>query len=146
MEQAFRTAKRGRHCQKKEKLRKSGNQSFGHLGMSAKELGRSSGARKIKGFAERIIDFISLTSTLFHGVPLQGCPVNQPPRISNAAQGATPHSTNRLATRVCAGSERWRYVDSKPAIRCCGGAYGPQRHNDRWGLWPRRGSTGDGGW
>ncbi|MGA3342408.1 MAG: hypothetical protein ABSD11_17765 [Methylocella sp.] len=60
---------------------------------------------KSEDFAERIIDFISLTNNLLHRVPLQGCPVNQPPRIPNAAQGATPHTTNRLATRVCAGSE-----------------------------------------
>jgi hypothetical protein len=46
-----------------------------------KRLGDRTAREKLQDFAERIIDFISLTNTLFPGVPLQGCPVNQPPRI-----------------------------------------------------------------
>jgi hypothetical protein len=42
----FSYGKAGTALPKKEKLRKSDNQSFGHLGMSANERGRSSGARK----------------------------------------------------------------------------------------------------
>jgi hypothetical protein len=41
----FSYGKTGLALPKKEKLRKSDNQSFGHLGMSANERGRSSGAR-----------------------------------------------------------------------------------------------------
>jgi hypothetical protein len=46
----FSYGKTGTALPKKEKLRKSDNQSFGHLGMFASERGRSSGARKIRGF------------------------------------------------------------------------------------------------
>jgi hypothetical protein len=41
----FSYGKTGTALPKKEKLRKSDNQSFGHLGMVANERGRSSGAQ-----------------------------------------------------------------------------------------------------
>jgi len=52
-----------------------------------------------------MVDFICLMNILFQDVPHWVCHRNKLARKTNAPQGATPHATNRLAPRVCAGRE-----------------------------------------
>src|ERR1700730_5356079 len=79
MEQAFRTAKRERHCQKRKSCANMTIKTSVIWECPPISAADQAGRAKSVDFAERIIDFISLTNNLVHRVPLQGCPVNQPP-------------------------------------------------------------------
>src|ERR1700730_9355713 len=84
MEQAFRTAKRERHCQKRKSCANMTIKTSVIWECPPISAADQAGRAKSVDFAERIIDFISLTNNLVHRVPLQGCPVHQPPRIPMA--------------------------------------------------------------